>query len=131
MRNDFPTTEPVALEAAPRNARNAKRKAIAPLAVEVDTSETPLRAKRDGCGCPPWLTACVHFGELTLWLGTLCPQCPDSLPKYAVALGTLVDCWCDEDHANLEVVTGEAFRTDDLPSAQAEFDRRAEELRTG
>ena len=40
MRNESPTTEPVALEAAPRNARNAKRKAIAPLAGEVDTSET-------------------------------------------------------------------------------------------
>ena len=141
MRNQqSPTTEPVALEAAPRNAQDAEAEAIAPLAVEVDTSETPqppLRAKRDGCDCLPSTVQCVHFGDVRLVLnerilGHKCDDCRDatrSWPRYYVSTGSSVgECetgGCLTFWNSYEIPR---FDCPDLPSAQLEFDRRAEEL---
>ena len=137
MRNQqSPTTEPVALEAAPRNAQDAEAEAIAPLAVEVDTSETPLRAKRDGCGCPPFVAACVHFGnEILVHVVVPSERCFCNTSPIRHQVGT-IDFWhdpttpdgCDHKWANR---CGKAGNFPDLPSAQAAFDIRAEELRTG
>ena len=139
MRDESPTTEPVALEAAPRNARNAKRKAIAPLAVEVDTSETPLRAKRDGCGCPPWTISCAHFGESRMVLTDLFDVAARHTCRRQSWAGeqfSVGECWGEHwrcSGCGLDgLATGNALADfPDLPSAQAEFDVRAEELRAG
>lgn len=72
------------------------------------------RAERE-CGCPPWVLRCAHFGEETLWLtgpfqGTYGVHGPAPGP---VAM-----------HCRYCFNGGES-----LPAAEAEFHRRAEELR--
>lgn len=51
----------------------------------------PERAKRDGCGCPPWVIRCTHFGGRILWLGAEhashqahTEQCLLRVPPYGV-----------------------------------------------
>ncbi len=95
------------------------------------------RAERDGCGCPPW-ARCVHFDGQVL---TLCDEFAakalhdaDCLlqhwPKqYSVAIvGGVSPAQCG---CNMECFwNSQGMATfDDLAAAEAEFHRRAEELR--
>lgn len=109
------------------------------LAISQASSKPDSPANRDGCGCPPWVVACAHFGENMVWL------CDNEIPPprflyqhlvypgrfWVAGPGASKVCSYEEwrgqrVHLNIAVRSEDWFP--DLESAQAAFDRRAAEL---
>ena len=97
------------------------------------TTLTDTPRLRDGCGCPPWVVACAHFDERVLWLidGNIRCSAPCRMnhthqDDYLIRGPgiPLLDARCPD-----LVMPGQETIFPALPSAQAEFARRAEELR--
>ena len=90
------------------------------------------RRNRDGCGCPAQVVACVHFGGRVLAL-TNRQEVQHKFPvmgPYSVRLAMPYNgdvCPCHGEQWRSGPEDGTSWP--DLPSAQAEFDRRAAELR--
>lgn len=92
------------------------------------------RSERDGCQCPPYVT-CAHFEGRRVWMienaraFELHRDFKGHFFAYSLFGPTnefrLEDC-CGYEHVN---VAAETLQTDSLPAAEAEFERRAEELR--
>lgn len=93
-------------------------------------------AERDGCGCPAQVIRCAHWEGWILWLspnGTHSYSGAHSGPiygRYTVWAGRvpLEPLPCNVPGHLALSIEGEGFDTDDLPAADAEFDRREAEL---
>ena len=86
-------------------------------------------AKNRECGCPSWVVACVHFAGKVLHVVDLekhLELCEKRSSSHGQAWSVSVGPVTTPGHVQGGV---NPFRTDDLASAQAEFDRRAAELR--
>lgn len=100
------------------------------------------RSERDGCQCPPWVIRCVHFEGRILILaghsngddnvGHTCGDTGMHFSPYELHLGLrwMACVRSDGCHAQTIDCRGEVCLSfPDLPAAEAEFERRAEELR--
>ncbi len=94
----------------------------------------PAERKSECTVCPPWVVACAHFEGQILVL-TDCTLNNHTCASKSVTTGFEVASGigivrCGSCAANvLERGNGGVASFPDLPSAQAEFDRRAAELR--
>ena len=98
-------------------------------------------AERDPCqecGCVEGILACVHFGELRLWLHDNSDAASPPVPGHYSAtewwvIGPERPLVCPEDSCGGHLVMNGATagRFSSLPEAQADFARRAELLRLG
>lgn len=97
------------------------------------------RAKRDGCGCPPWVR-CIHFDGQILWLGdrehvtyrAIVGRDHTEPSRFGIASGTgTYPCECGRGHIKLNGILPLEKSFDSLPEAEAEFLHRAELLLGG
>ena len=96
------------------------------------TGESP--ANRECPVCPPWVVACAHFEGVAVLLYdvSLMEDCPAARPgptRHRVS--SLRGTWITTSCGHLGYEGGrlcESLATDDLDSAQQEFDKRAAEL---
>lgn len=94
------------------------------------------RAKRDGCGCPSWVW-CVHFDETTLTISDVygaaeaheCDLADYEGPPFGVGFCRSSLPCPDCNRFPFQDMGGRADYFFDFNLAQAEFDRREEELR--
>lgn len=99
--------------------------------------EIAKRAARDGCGCPPWVMRCVHFeGQIVSINDQFAAAAAHDCQRFSeytsktFAVGTSTKYLSCPDCEVGPFLNGCNYGVfPDLPSAQAEFDKRAEELR--
>lgn len=98
-----------------------RREAVATSTVDAVETSVSRRAERDGCGCPAFAVRCAHFEGQTVRLVDVNPL------VYSVH-GPFPGCPATPCAACPRVCS---YIRNDLPAAEAEFEKRAAELRQG
>ncbi len=98
------------------------------------TPQAPPAERKSECtACPSWVLACAHLGDRRVWLRsgelTLVAGHGRFGSFTAAGPGRFEECSSHPEAQCGYILSGLGTDFPDLPSAQAEFDRRAEELR--